>query len=129
MTMKRTILLYYAPIIITAMIIGALYPPTTSGAIILSILFLPVAILLWMSFFKIKKNNLVSVDQAKTLFSNKKKFIFLLYSALLSLIIFVGAFFKVTSFKEVVLDILFIPVIIQLLLWFFPLLKSQKKVK
>jgi hypothetical protein len=127
--MKRTILFYYAPIIITAMIIGALYPPTTSGAMILGILFLPVATLLWISFFKIKNKNLATADQPRTLFDNKKKFTLLLYSTLLSLVIFIGAFFKVTSFKEVLLDILFIPVMIQLLLWFVPFLKSPKKVK
>jgi hypothetical protein len=125
--MKRTILFYYAPIIITAMIVGALYPPTTSGGMILGILFLPVAILLWMSFFKIKSKNLVLPDNSRTLFDNKKKLTLLVYSTFISLVIFIGAFVKVTSFKEALTDILFIPVIVQLLLWLVPTLRNKKK--
>ena len=72
MTMKRKILLYYAPIIVTAMIIGSLYPYATSGSIILMILFLPEALLLWVAFFKVQKRNLSSDEQSKVLFNSKK---------------------------------------------------------
>lgn len=129
MTMKRKILLYYAPIIVTAMIIGSLYPYATSGSIILMILFLPVALLLWVAFFKVQKRNLSSDEQSKVLFNSKKMLALLLYSILISLIIFIGAFVKVASFREAIKDILFIPVVIQLLLWFVPFLKGPKKIK
>lgn len=125
--MKRTILLYYAPIIITAMIIGSLYPFATSGTILLSILFIPVAIMLWMVFFKVKKGKIAPADQPKALFATKKMLLLLLYSTLLSLIVFIGAFFNVKNFTEAVIDILFIPVIIQFLLWFLPKVNSPKK--
>ena len=127
--MKRKILLYYAPIIVTAMIIGSLYPFATGSSIILMILFLPVAIMLWVSFFRVQKRHLSADEQPKALFGSKKMLTLLLYSTLLSLIIFIGAFFNVMSFREAVIDILFIPVIAQLLFWLVPFLKNPKKVK
>jgi hypothetical protein len=39
----------------------------------------------------------------------------------------IGAFLNINSFGEAVADILFLPVSIQFLFWFLPLLKRSKK--
>jgi magnesium-transporting ATPase (P-type) len=127
MSVKRKILLYYVATIVTAMIIGGFYPLVTAASIMLNFLFLPVVILLWVAVFKINHRHLSSASQPKSLFSSKKMLVVLVYSTLLTVVMTIGAFLNISSFGEAVADILFLPVSIQLLCWFLPLLKRSKK--
>lgn len=127
MSIKRTILLYYVAIILSAMIIGGFYPFATSSTIIQNLFFLPIVVFMWINVNRINRQKLSSVDQSLILFKTKIFLFLLIYSILVVLIMTVGAFINIRSFSEAVADILFLPVAVQFLLWFFPLFNKKAK--
>jgi len=127
--MKRKILLYYAAIVLSAMIIGGFYPLATGASIIQNLFFLPVAIMLWVAIFRIKRQKIAVDDESKMVFGSKKMLTLLIYSTLASSVLTVGAILHISNFKEALANLMFLPVTVQLMFWFLPKLKSPKKVK
>lgn len=127
--MKRKILLYYAAIVLSAMIIGGFYPLATGASIIQNLFFLPVAIMLWVAIFRIKRHKIAVDDESKMVFGSKKMLTLLIYSTLASSVLTVGAILHISNFKEALANLMFLPVTVQLIFWFLPKLKSPKKVK
>ncbi|MDQ5970819.1 MAG: hypothetical protein QG603_596 [Patescibacteria group bacterium] len=127
--MKRKILLYYAAIVLSAMIIGGFYPLATGASIIQNLFFLPVAIMLWVAIFRIKRQKIAVDDESKMVFGSKKMLTLLIYSTLASSVLTVGAILHISNFKEALANLMFLPVTVQLIFWFLPKLKSPKKVK
>jgi len=125
--MKRKILLYYVAIVLSAMIIGGFYPLATGASIIQNLFFLPVAVVFWVAIYRINRQHIAVADQSGVLFGSKKMTLVLVYSTFVSLVLTIGAILHISSFKEAVADLMFLPVTIQLLFWFLPKLKGTKK--
>jgi hypothetical protein len=127
--MKRKILMYYAAIVLSAMIVGGFYPLATGASIIQNLFFLPVAIMLWVAIYKVNHHRIAVDDQSKMVFGSKRMLSLLIYSTLATSVLTVGAILHISSFQEALANLMFLPVTVQLMFWFLPKLKSPKKVK
>lgn len=127
MSVKKRILLYYVTILVTAMIIGGLYPYATSSTIIMNILFLPVAILLWSALIKSGRQAIETKEQIKNFFLSKKMKVLLVYSSLVSVVLAIGSILSISSCGEAGLNNFTLPFCIQLLMWLFALFSKTSK--
>ncbi len=86
-----------------------------------------MAVVFWVAIYRINRQHIAVADQSGVLFGSKKMTLVLVYSTFVSLVLTIGAILHISSFKEAVADLMFLPVTIQLLFWFLPKLKGTKK--
>lgn len=114
MSIFKKIFYYYTAIIITIMLIGGFYISKMTWLLLIqNILLLPIVFLLWFSIFK-------------KLPKSKFVFIVLVYSAIFSLIITIGGLITMRKTTEIISNILFLPVTIEILAMLIKQIKDKK---